>query len=159
MTRQTEPEYIYNMIPQYFENGDILGAKELVEAVTFRPDSFYPKIVMLGILMGIFETEVNLGSNTTVFDDYGSVEALIDKYIQVKLFVHRVEFNTAPETFGDIYSYCNDNSISFYFLNYLISHNTVYTRETYKRFADIFFQNEGEQSLTAILLLSFAEKS
>lgn len=153
-----EPEDVYKRLPGFFEKGDIIGAKTLIGEMAFRADTYYSKVTIISILISIFETEVALESENTVFDDYSGIESFIDKYIQLKLYVHRMEFNVAPETYEEIYHYCVNKHISFYFIQYLISHNTVYTKDTYRRFAELFFSFEDERSLYGNLFARFAEK-
>ena len=143
----TEPKEIYSCLPAYFEKGDIIGVRKLIGTMSFRPDEYYFKLVIIRILISIFETEVSFDSEITVFDDYTNIESLLDNFIQLKLLVHRLEFDLAPETHKEVYYYCKNNHISFYYLNYLISHNTVYTKETYNRFAELYFEHEGSTSL------------
>ena len=153
-----KPEDVYKMLPGFFEKGDIIGAKTLIGKMAFRADTYYSKVTIISILISIFETEVILGSVNTVFDDYSGLESFIDNYIQLKLYVHRIEFNVAPETYEEIYHYCVNKHISFYYIQYLISHNTVYTKDTYRRFAELFFSFEDERSLYGNLFAHFAEK-
>ncbi len=134
---QTE-ENIYELLKQ----GEIIKVEEALASV----QAWNEKLIILNRLVKIFHTEVESGSEYTVFDYSVNMDVLAEHFTKVKLMLRRIEFDMPKEAINEFYDYCEKNKVSVYMLASMVLINTFYKEKVCKGLIDLYKEKKGQKS-------------
>lgn len=134
--------------------GDIVKLIEELSDVT----NWTKELCVLDIMSAVFCDEVENNIQNSVFDYSRDINELTEYFIQLKLYLRRLDFDIPIENQMEIYQYLQQTNASNCLLAYIINNNMFYPRKVAKRLSDIFFKKEGGNSERAILFTRWAEQ-
>lgn len=135
--------------------GDLLQAESWLKS--FNPKWYNRQDAILIQLFQIFRREVEKEEKYTIFDFSSNLNDVIEHYIRIKLYMHRVELGLPREYQREVYAYCVDNHVSNQVLLHILKTNVFLKEDFCNNMAVLFAEEEGEDSMRAHLFLQLAE--
>lgn len=136
--------------------GDILGAEHLLLQLDQDKRGKFGNILL--ILIRILRRELEKNVSPTVFDVSPDPDELAEHFIQMKLYLRRLEFGLPEWTWMEFYEYCKRTCVSDYMILYLLQNNIFYKEECCRNLSVLFAKMEGADSMRARLYAGLSEK-
>lgn len=138
------------------QQGDNCGAEHLLLQLDKDKRGKFGNILF--ILIGIQRREVEKNVSPTVFDVSLDPDELVEHFIQVKLYLRRLEFGLPEQTWTEFYEYCKKTGVSDYMIFYFLQNNIFFKEECCRNLSVLFANMEGAGSMRARLYAELAEK-
>ena len=142
-------------IRQCMAEGDILEAERLLHQIT--PDCYNRQDAVMFQLFQVFRKEVEKEENTTIFDVSQDLDEVMEHYMRIKMYLHRVELGLPEHLQKEVYTYCKTKKVSDYLILHIL-HTNIFLKKVFcENMASLFAREEGEYSMRANLFLQLAE--
>lgn len=146
----TTMEYMQELLSQ----GDVQQIKEALSHVT----DWTKELCVFAIMFDVFCNEAESNIPNSVFDYSLDINELTRHFIQLKLYLRRLDFDLPIENELEIYDYLQETNTSDFMLAYYLNHTIFYPQKVSQKLSDIFLLKEGDQSERACLYACLAEK-
>lgn len=138
------------------QQGNIFGAEHLLLQLDKDKRGKLGNVLL--ILIGVLHRELEKQVSPTVFDVSLDPGELAQHFIQMKLYLRRLEFGLPEQTWMEVYEYFKRTGVSDYMILYLLQNNIFYKEECCRNLSVLFTKMEGADSMRARLYAGLAEK-
>ena len=147
-------EYTLQHMQELLRQGEILQLKEDLSHVT----NWTKELCVLAIMTDVFCNEVENNIQNSVFDYSIDINELTKHFIQLKLYLRRLDFDLSIEDQLKIYEYLKQTNTSDFLLFYYLNMNAFYPQKVARKLSDIFLKKEGSNSKRSFLFAKLAEQ-
>lgn len=88
-------------------------------------------LAMVYYLLGIYKREGNAGQKT-ILEKVDSISALLERYIVLKFYLRRIDFDLVGDGLQDFYQFIIQNQVSAYELLTVIEYSVVHKEKVRK---------------------------
>ncbi len=142
-------------IRQCMAEGDILEAERLLHQIT--PDCYNRQDAVMSQLFQVFRKEVEKEEKITIFDVSQDLDEVMEHYMRIKMYLHRVELGLPEHLQKEVYMYCKKTKVSDYLILHILHTNIFLKKAFCENMASLFAREEGDYSMRANLFLQLAE--
>lgn len=139
---------------ELLSKGNLQKLSEALSNVT----NWTKELYVLAVMFDVFCDEAENNVQDSVFDYSTNIDTLTKHFIQLKLYLRRLDFDLPVENQLEIYEYIQRTNTSDFLLTYYLKNNIFYPQKVAKKLSDIFLQKESRHSKRAIIFAKLAEQ-
>ena len=147
-------EHTLQHMQELLHQGEILQLKEELSHVT----NWTKELCVLAVMTDVFCNEVENNIQNSVFDYSVEIDELTKHFVQLKLYLRRLDFDLSLEKQLEVYEYLQQTNTSVFLLFYYLNKNVFYPQKVARRLSDIFLKKEGSNSEWYVLFAKLAEQ-